>query len=247
MLSKKFICEVEIALASVCFGLSFVGQRYAATEDMADPVTYNTWRFTVSCIFISMMRRKLQVIAKSDMTDFIPDDFEIMKKMKTISSNVLSIDGRTFDLYCYGILAGLLNFMIQTFQQFGVKTVSAGKAAFINGMFVVVTPFIECMITNNSITAAAWCAVFLCTIGTYLISNVESDFSYGSGELLLLMSMLCCAFSILVSDIAAKRADCIDLTLLELGTVVLLSALISFVYDTEMWYWPLPALQVWLN
>lgn len=55
--------------------------------------------------------------------------------------------------------------------------------------------------------------------------------------------MLGCCFGILVSDVASKRTDCIDVTLIELATIVILSTCFSLWNNIEYWYWPLPALQ----
>ena len=248
MFTKEFICEIQVALSSICFGLSFVGQRVAATDNnAADPMTYNSWRFIISVLSLLLFRRKLKELIKTDIShhnDFQQTEIPIFNYLRACS-NYFSIDEQTFHLYFWGILGGILNFSVQTCQQYGLQTVSAGKAALINGLFVVVAPFIESILPyfESNINLTSWCAILLSGIGTYFLSDPK-DGGFGFGEFLLVLSMLGCCFGILISDVASKRTDCIDVTIIELFTIVIFSTCFSLWNNIEFWYWPLPALQV---
>ena len=122
----------------------------------------------------------------------------------------------------------------------------AGKAAFINSLFVVATPFIASLIpgASHKITLTTWFCVALSVIGTYCLSNpMSSSSSFGVGEMYMLGSMLSCAFSIVASDLGSKRVDCIDLTMIEFVVAAVLCTIASLLMEAHMWYWPLPALQ----
>lgn len=244
--SKEFICEIQVAISSLCFGLSFVGQRVAATNDEADPMTYNSWRFFISVLTLVLIKEKLKASMKTNIShtaDYEQEEIPFLNYLYRIAKQ-FSLNDETFHLYFWGILGGVLNFVVQACQQYGIQTVSAGKAALINGLFVVVAPFIESILPyfESNINLTSWCAIFLSGIGTYFLSSPESG-GFGYGEFLLVMSMLGCCFVILISDVASKRVDCIDVTLIELTTVVIFSTGFSLWMHPEYWYWPLPALQ----
>jgi drug/metabolite transporter (DMT)-like permease len=241
LLSKVVVCEVQVLLSTVLFGLSFVGMR-RATEDIASPITYNAWRFIVSTAMIALTRRKMKSLMSTDVADNSPEDVPMLM---TAKSYFPTLSQSRFDLLFWGILSGLLNFTLSTLQQYGVVTVSAGKAAFINSLFVVVTPLAEAFIPcyDSSLGLRTWMAVVLSGVGTYFLSDPESS-GFGQGEVLLILAMLVCVLSILVADAGTQRADCIDLTIVELATTAVLSTIISVALEPGMWAWPMAAVQV---
>jgi drug/metabolite transporter (DMT)-like permease len=247
MFSKELICEIQVTLSSVCFGLSFVGQRIAATtEDAADPMTYNSWRFMVSVLTLIIIKDKLKSLIKTNISqtaDYEQDQIPFLNYLYHLAK-YFSIKDENFHLYFWGVLGGLINFGVQACQQYGLQTVPAGKAALINGLFVVVTPFLESFLPyfESNINITSWCAIFLSGIGTYFLSTPESG-GFGFGEFLLVLSMLGCCVGILISDVASKRVDCIEVTFIELTTVVIFSTIFSIWMNPQFWYWPLPALQ----
>ncbi len=241
--SKVVICELQCVFSTILFGLSFVGMR-KATEDTASPITYNAWRFIVSTAVIAMARGKMKSSMNTDVEDInSAEDMQILIKAK---SYFPSIRQRTFDLWAWGILCGLLNFSVSTFQQYGVMTVTAGKAAFINSLFVVVTPLAEAFLPcyNSSLGLVIWFAVLLSGVGTYLLSDPGPDNSFGIGEMLLLGGMFACCLSILAADAGTQRVNCIDLTIIELGTTAVISTVFSLLIEPHMWAWPLLGVQV---
>lgn len=247
MVRKELICEIQVTLSSLCFGLSFIGQRIAATaENGADPMTYNSWRFIVSVVTILIIKEKLKSFMKTNIShsaDYEQDQIPFLNYLHHFA-RYFSIKDEQFHLYFWGILGGIINFGVQACQQYGLQTVPAGKAALINGLFVVVTPFLESFLPyfESNINLISWCAILLSGIGTYFLSTPESG-GFGFGEFLLVLSMLGCCVVILISDVASKRVDCIEVTFIELTTVVLFSTSFSLWMNPQFWYWPLPALQ----
>jgi drug/metabolite transporter (DMT)-like permease len=242
MLSKEVSCELQVVFSTILFGLSFVGMR-KATEYEASPITYNAWRFIVSAALIAMARNKMKASMHTDANDNSPEDSEFLIKLK--KSYFPSWKQHSFDILFWGGISGLLNFAVSTFQQYGVMTVSAGKAAFINGLFVVVTPLAEAFLPcyNSSLGIVTWIAVALSGAGTYLLSDPKGG-GIGLGECLLIMGMLSCCLSILVVDAGTQRLDCIDLTIIQLSTTAVLSTIASLYIEPHMWSWPLLAIQV---
>lgn len=65
----------------------------------------------------------------------------------------------------------------------------------------------------------------------------------GVGEFYMMGSMLSSSCIIIAADLGAKRADCFDLTLVDYTISTVLSVISSLYVESQMWYWPVPALQ----
>lgn len=235
--TRQAIGEVQIIIATLLFGLSFIGQR-TATEDAAGPLTYNAWRYIVSVALLLPLKRNIQSVVHSDLHDTSPEDITFLIDLKKCLP--ASISEETFDLVFWGTVCGIANFSISTFQQYGLVTVTAGKAAFITGLFVVVIPIAEWILPFNTagVHWITWLAVLLSGIGTYFLSNVDSSLlSIGSGEVLLFLGMLCCVVNIMAADAATKRVDCIALTCMEFSVTAALCTLASLTFEPQMWTW----------
>lgn len=133
---------------------------------------------------------------------------------------------------------GTTNFGVVMGTQFGMYTVSAGKAAFIVGLNVVVTPFLEAILPNSPHPAlSTWVSVFLCLLGTYFLSGCDLN-NFSIGEVYLLGSTLSISFSILATDAGAKRVDCIDLTIAEFVVTLSLCIPVAIIWESDMWDYP---------
>jgi len=242
-LSKELIGELQILTSALLFGFAFVGSRQATT-DPAGPFTFNAWRFALSSLIIYVFRTPLKSLLQSDINsknaEKEPEDVAIMMRVKALFPNSLS--EKTFDLYFWGIMCGFANFSLTTFIQYGLLTVPAGKAAFINGLFVVVTPFAELLLPGAKyhISYKIWISVVLSAVGTYFLSGAQS-ISIGWGEILLLCGTFATVANILAADAGSKRVDCVDLTVVEFTTSFILSTIPSLILESHMWAYPFTA------
>ena len=243
-LTKELTGEIQIFISAVLFGFAFVGSRHA-TNDPAGPFTFNAWRFAVSAIVLIILRIPLKKCLNSDINSggmiTEREEYSFIVNIRKLFPN---ISDSTFHMFFWGMLCGTSNFAMSTFLQFGLQTVPVGKAAFINGLFVVVTPFIELCLpgAKYNITTKLWFSVFLSVAGTYLLSDAESA-TIGIGEVFVMFSTVSSACNILFADAGSKRADCIDLTCVEFITTFILSTIPSLYWESHMWVWPLPAFQ----
>eukprot|EP01032_Pedospumella_encystans_P028498 gene28498-32186_t len=235
-LSKELIGELQILTSALLFGFAFVGSRQATT-DPAGPFTFNAWRFALSSLIIYVFRSPLKSLLQSDINsknaEKEPEDVAIMMRVKALFPNSLS--EKIFDLYFWGIMCGFANFSLTTFIQYGLLTVPAGKAAFINGLFVVVTPFAELLLPGAKyhISYKIWISVVLSAVGTYFLSGARS-ISIGWGEILLLCGTFATVANILAADAGSKRVDCVDLTVVEFTTSFILSTIPSLILESRM-------------
>jgi drug/metabolite transporter (DMT)-like permease len=85
-------------------------------------------------------------------------------------------------------LAGILLGSGFIFQTFGLTQTTVSNTGFITGLYLVFTPLISWMLLKKDIFKMQWLAVFVATIGLYLISF--KGISIGIGEALVLISAL---------------------------------------------------------
>jgi len=64
-----------------------------------------------------------------------------------------------------------------TLQQMGLVTVSAGKTAFITGMFVVFVPIFEYFIPGfgHQLTPSSWAMALVSMVGLYLLTGCAEE------------------------------------------------------------------------
>jgi drug/metabolite transporter (DMT)-like permease len=150
--------------------------------------------------------------------------------------------------------AGLIGFTYfggSLFQQMGLVTVTAGKTAFITGMYVIFVPMIEYALIpkyRENMNIISVIAVLLSLIGLYLLSGCAEDaVCFGSaireGEVFVFISMLFWAFSILLSDFAVKseNIEVLALTFYEFCFATFLTLLVAIYYESDELQYP------WIN
>ncbi|KAJ1428014.1 hypothetical protein B484DRAFT_450092 [Ochromonadaceae sp. CCMP2298] len=229
--SRAFVGDFQVLASTVLFSLSYVGCR-RATGEVAGPFAFNALRFLASTLLLVGLRGPLQRHLNSTPPSTGGERVELLIRLKGCFPPSLS--ETTFNLFLFGGLGGLSNFLMSTFAQFGFETVSAGKGAFIIGLYVIVTPFAEMLLpgAKTALTSLTWVSVALSGLGTYLLSGTTSTAIHG-GEMLMFLAMLGNVGSILASDAGAKRVDCVDLTCIDFALTTLLSTIASLLLETN--------------
>lgn len=97
-------------------------------------------------------------------------------------------------------MLGLLLFAGASFQQIGMLTSTAGKAAFITGLYIVLIPVLLRIFAKRTTSAAVWTGIFLAVAGLFLLT-VQSDFTIVTGDLWVLL----CAFGFALHIILTER------------------------------------------
>ena len=255
MLSDEGLGELQIVLSTVFFGLSFVGMRVAATngEDELGPVTFQCFRCFVSFASLVLVRNRMKKRMNTDVDNYGEEENEIIKSLKQSLSSKLS--GYSFDLLFFGSGCGLLTFLVSVCQQTGVETLSAGKAAFINGLFVVITPLIEHILPcyKKDVPNIVWFAVVLVVFGMYFLAypqgttvdsiNITSSHNgaggFPVGVIWLLLSTIFTSVDIMFSDAGAKRVDAVDFTLVMFAASTVIAFIVSVAKEFSFWSWPM--------
>ena len=252
--SRQFIGEFQIVLGVALFGVSFVGQKYAMSGNHPiQPITYNAWRFLVSSALLIVFRPFLQSVSSSDFELHEGNEEDSALRLecdKQQSDNHDNGDFRLKQLWYWGLICGLANFIGSVLQQISLVTVPVASVGFITGMFVVVVPIVEQFILGrgDKINSRSWVAACCSLLGLYFISGCAlsndcfSD-SEAMGKLLVFVSMFCWVASILAGDIAVKLVDCISLTCVDFVICTVLNFLLAVVFEPDEWQFPFPSLQ----
>jgi drug/metabolite transporter (DMT)-like permease len=221
--SPETIGEGLILLAAILFALAFI-LRKAAMNDGIDPIVYNFYRYFVATSVTVALKYilKVEVKPESDQTDDVQSD-----------NTPFSFCVRNIVLA--GCFLGIANFGGAILQQIGLVTVSAGKTAFISGMYVVFVPIAEVFFAciPRSFSLQTWLAALISITGLYLLSGcAEADVCIGGaiqkGEMLIFLGMLSVTISIMLSDIGTKRYEVIELVIIEFSTCTILNFIVAW-------------------
>mgnify|MGYP001405832210 CR=1 FL=1 len=129
----------------------------------------------------------------------------------------------------YPLLAGTVLFLGASLQQVGLVTTTAGNAAFITSLYVVLVPLIG-LFLGRKVGAKGWLAAALAVAGLYIIS-VGGKFSVAKGDLLVLVGALFWACHILVIGFLATRTDPILLSAGQFTVCAAYSLVASLLFD----------------
>ncbi len=188
-----------LMLAAAIWGLAFVAQRIGA--QYVGSFTFNGIRFALGSLSLTPLLL------------FSPQKSE--PKSENKSTRLLPA----------GIIAGIVLFMGASLQQLGLVETSAGKAAFITGLYIVLVPLFG-IFTKHHLSVTSWAGVIIATVGLYFLSVTES-FSIVNGDLLELAGSFFWAGHILLIDYFVKRIDPLKLCLIQFLTCSILSMTVA--------------------
>jgi drug/metabolite transporter (DMT)-like permease len=184
-----------LLLTAAIWGLAFVAQRVGM--DYVGPFTFNGVRFFLGTL--SMI--PLIVFFRND---------DKNAPARTFKNALLP-----------GLLAGTVLFIASSFQQIGLVTTTAGKAAFITSLYIVMVPLIGIFL-GHKIGGGTWLGCILAVTGLYFLCIKEST-SLQSGDLLELIGALFWAFHILIIGHFSRRVDILKLSFTQFLTCSVLS------------------------
>lgn len=125
-----------------------------------------------------------------------------------------------------GLLAGLFLTAGYVFQTWGLQDTSASKAAFITGMFVVITPLFQSVILRRVPQARTILGVVLAVTGLWLLSGVGGG-GWNVGDTRVLLCAVAYSAHMIVLGSVGHHHDVRPLTLVQLATVAVVCGAIS--------------------
>ncbi len=127
------------------------------------------------------------------------------------------------------MLAGIVLFTAASLQQIGIVTTTAGKAAFITSLYIVLVPIIS-LFMGQTTSKGTWLGCVLSVVGLYFLCIKESS-AIQFGDLLVLIGAFLWAVHILVIGYFSPRVDVLKLSFVQFMTCSALSLILAFITE----------------
>ncbi|MDO8847822.1 MAG: DMT family transporter [Coriobacteriia bacterium] len=125
-----------------------------------------------------------------------------------------------------GLLAGVFLTAGYVFQTWGLQGTSASKAAFITGMFVVITPALQALVLRRVPRRTTVLGVVLAVAGLWLLSG-GGEGGWTVGDTRVLLCAVAYSAHMIVLGGLGDRHDVRPLTLVQLATVAVVCGVVS--------------------
>ncbi len=192
-----------LLLAAAIWGFAFVAQRVGM--DYMGPFTFNGIRFVLGSMSL------------------LPLIFYFRSRQQPSAT-------RATGALLPGMLAGLILFAGASLQQIGLLYTTAGKAAFVTCLYIVLVPIFGIFLKQRT-GISTWLSSVLALVGLYLLCVKESFFiSYG--DLLQLIGAIFWTVHILLIDHFAERVDVLKLSCFQFMTCGILSLVMALWQET---------------
>lgn len=128
-----------------------------------------------------------------------------------------------------GLIAGALLTAGYVFQTFGLAPhmTTPGRAAFITGMFVVITPLMQAVFLRRMPRWTAWVGVASAVTGLWLLSGGGAGSAWNLGDTLVLLCAVVYSGHIIVLGSIGRGHDTLALTFVQLATVAVVCGVVG--------------------
>jgi drug/metabolite transporter (DMT)-like permease len=187
---RRFTAEGALVAAAFFFGVTFP-LVHNALEDVT-PFAYLVLRFVVALVALAPFA--IAIVRRRG------DDRRLLVRV--------------------GIVAGLFMFGGYATQTVGLQYTTPSTSAFITGLYVMFTPFIEGLLRRAWPAPRVFASVVLATIGLYLLTGADLG-GIGRGELLTLACAFLFAIWIVYQGTYAARLHPIPFMSMQMVTLVI--------------------------
>lgn len=202
---KRTKYNLYLLLAAAIWGFAFVAQRFASMS--VGPFTFNGIRFALgSVVVLPFMVRAVRNKAND------------VNKEQTLKSGIIP-----------GLIAGSALFAASALQQIGIAYTTAGKAAFITGLYIVLVP-VAGIFLKHTVHLKTWLSIFLAVIGLYLLT-MQGFFTIGKGDLVELAGAFVWTAHILLIDRFVKRVEVYTLAFFQFVACSVFSFIAALLFE----------------
>lgn len=187
-MSQKIRQIVLPLLAALIWGSAFVFQSVAT--DVIKPMTFTAGRSIVAVAALC------PVIALS----------RIMRKKRGEEEKKTDFAS----LFKAGAFCGIFLSIGSVMQQEGLAYSSAGKAAFITALYIVIVPVCRAL-RGHKASVRLWQSVATAVLGLYFLSVKPGEFSVAAGDIILIIGAFGFAGQILMTGEFGDKCDSIEL------------------------------------
>ena len=197
----KKTADITLLFIAFIWGATFVMVQNATS--FLEPHSFNAIRFFIAFIILLI----IYVL--------------FLKKEKQIWTKTL---------FASGFKIGIWLFLGYAFQTVGLSYTTPAKAGFITGLSVVMVPLFSVILLKLRLSLNAIVGVVAATMGLYLMTVVDSS-SFRLGDLLILLCAISFAMQIIMTAKYARDLSALPLTIVQLGTVSILSFLSASIFE----------------
>ncbi|WP_072041915.1 DMT family transporter [Nigerium massiliense] len=203
--SRRALANGALLVCAALWGFGFVAQAFGAQHMGA--FSFNAARFAVGALSL------LPLIAVLDARGKRPAQERRRRWRATVVP---------------GLVCGAALFAGSTLQQFAMETTTAGNAAFVTGLYMVLVPLIGLFLGHRT-GWATWVGIALAVTGLYLLTIEPSGFTMVTGDLLCLIGSGFWAVHILTIGHFSRRVDPLRLSVAQFVASMLYSLVCALV------------------
>lgn len=197
-----------LCVVAVIWGTAFSAQR--AGMESIGPFAFNGIRFALGCVSLLPL-------------------LYYLRRQKTPEKR--RSDCRA--AWKAGIVTGLIMMIDLSFQQVGLVYTSAGKAAFITCLYLILVPLAGVFLRRR-IAAHIWAGAVLSLAGLYFLC-VTKGFVIGFGDMVMLGSAVFGAVHILAIGYYARHVDSMELAVCQFFVCAAASMLVAIGIEEIRW------------
>jgi drug/metabolite transporter (DMT)-like permease len=199
---------VLLVVAAVLWGLAFTAQKAGAAHVGA--FTFNAVRFALGAALIGL------VVVGLDRLRHL-----LRPRRRQLSRSVL----------VPGLLCGSMLTAAAGMQQAAMSETSAGNAAFVTGLYLVLVPVFG-LFLGLRIRWLTLAGIALTLVGLYFVA-ITDTFSFARGDGLVMIAAVCFAVQILAVDRYAGRLPALRFACAQFWFCSLTSSLCAFIFDPQ--------------
>lgn len=204
-----YLSELYLLMAAVIWGMSFVAQRQGM--EYIGPFTFNAGR----CLLGALTLLPIIYITRNSSS----------KQKSTYRIKVMNRHPLLFS----GTICGLILFFALSLQQAALVYTTAGKAAFITALYIVLVPVFGFFLGAKT-RKLVWVCVVIAIIGFYLLS-IKENFGINRGDLLSFISSFFYAAHIIVIGAIATKLDGIKMLCIQFFVAGSLSLIVAIGFE----------------
>ena len=206
---KKSISYLLFFIATVIWGFAFVAQKTAA---IIPPFLVGALRSLLAVLFLICL---------------IPITDRLTKNGRRLLNSKKLPDINRAELIGGGVL-GILLTVATSFQQYGIGSgTSAGKAAFITALYVVMVPIISSVFGKKPGLNAV-ISIPIAIVGFYILC-IRPGESFELADLLILICALLFACQIIAVDLLSPGCDGVRMSLIQFTVSLILNAVMALI------------------
>lgn len=208
--------DALLVLTAAIWGFAFVAQR-VGMDDLG-PFAFNAVRYLIGALVLLPLIRWRRKAAAAAFT----------QDVGTTGSPVRPKGLRRFLPFA---VCGSVMFLGATLQQLGLVTTTAGNAAFVTSLYVVIVPLLGSLFGRVN-HVKNYLAALVSVAGLYIIT-VGGGFTVAPGDLLVLAGSFFWAAHILVIDHFAPKVDSVELSAGQFAVCGALSFVAALLFEPK--------------